>query len=285
MGRYSQVLVGYDGTGESELAVRWAAEEAERRRLPLTVCHAWRWPYPISHIDHQGAAIIKRMGEHILRHGSRIAESRVPGITVRRRLTDGPASSALLHEADDGLIVIGSHEQRRLPVGSSALQIPARAHTPVLVVRDGGSATDGRIVVGVDGSADADAALEFAFEEAALRGRRLDAVYGCWETASVADSDLALYADKAELERVCGARLERAVAPWLVKYPQVDARTRMIMDDPRKALLSAAEGAALIVVGARGTGGFRPLLLGATTVAMLQLAPCTMAVVHAPHGS
>jgi nucleotide-binding universal stress UspA family protein len=37
----SYVLVGFDGSAPSERALRWAAEEARLRRLPLTVCHAW----------------------------------------------------------------------------------------------------------------------------------------------------------------------------------------------------------------------------------------------------
>jgi nucleotide-binding universal stress UspA family protein len=280
MAAYSHVVTGYDGTRESELALRWAVEEARRRRLALTVCHAWRWPYPISYIDYEGVAIVKRMGEHLLRHGAGIAEDLAPGLRVQRVLMDGPAPAALLHEADGGLIVLGSHERSELPVGSSALQVPARAHGPVLVVRDPGEATDGRIVVGVDGSAGADAALEFAFEEAALRGWTLEALYGCWEPGSVADTEIALFADKAELEHVCGTTLQRAVAPWLVKYPQVSVRTSLVMEGPRRALLNAAEGADLIVMGDRGARGLHPQLLGGTTLAMLQLAPCTVAVVH-----
>lgn len=280
MSRNTHVVVGYDGTRESELAVRWAAEEARRRYMTLTLCHAWRWPYPISHIDYDGVAIVKRMGEHIMHRGASIAVETAPRVTVREVLMDGPAASALLHHCLDAeMIVVGSHERNDLPVGSSALHVPARASCPVVVVRDPGP-TDGRVVVGVDGSAGADAALGFAFQEAQLRGWRLQAVYGCWEPGAAPDSDIALYGDTAELKRVCGARLERAVAPWCEKYPQVDARTRLVTEEPRSALLEAAEGADLIVVGDRGQRGLHPLLLGTTTLALLQLSPCSVAVVH-----
>lgn len=280
MSRHTHVVVGYDGTKESEPAVRWAAEEAKRRYVKLTLCHAWRWPYPISYIDYDGEAIVKRMGEHILHSGAAIAGETAPFVKVHEILMDGPASAALLHYADDAeLIVVGSREQNELPIGSSALHVPARAHCPVMVVRDPGP-TDGRVVVGVDGSAGSDAALGFAFEEALLRGWRLQAVYGYWEPSGVADSDIALFADKAELERVCGARLQRAVAPWCEKYPQVDVRTSLVTDGPRKALLDAAEGADLIVVGDRGERGLHPMLLGTTTLAMLQLSPRSVVVVH-----
>lgn len=40
------VVVGYDGSAESRMALRWAVEDARLRFLPLLVCHAWQWPYP-----------------------------------------------------------------------------------------------------------------------------------------------------------------------------------------------------------------------------------------------
>lgn len=282
MTTYPYVLVGYDGLVESDRALRWAAEEARLRRLELLVCHCWRWPYPISHVDYDIEATVKRMGEHLLDHGADRAASIAPTVKVRKRLMDGPAYAALMHESPEAeLIVVGSHEQAELPVGSTALQLPARSRRPVVVVRQAASSYN-HVVVGVDGSPGAEAALAFAFEEAALRGWTLEAVYGCWEPGAVAESELVLFADRDELTRSCGARLERAVAPWREKYPQVEARTSLIMEGPRTALLNAATGADLVVVGDRGTGNVDPLLLGATSSALLHHAPCTVAIVHDP---
>ncbi|GAA1835086.1 universal stress protein [Actinomadura chokoriensis] len=275
----SYVVVGYDGTGDSERALRWAVKEAQLRRMPLTVCHAWRWPYPISHIDYEGVAIVRRMGEHLLDHGVALARELAPSLTVRKRLRDGSAAPALLGEGQDAeLIVVGSHEPDEMPVGSTALQVPARADRPVVVVRSPGP-RDGLIVVGVDGSAGADGALAFGFEEAALRGWRLRAVYGCWEPGAAPDGDLSLFGDEDRLRRVCGTVLERAVAPWRVKYPNVQATTSLVLKSPREALLEAAEDATLMVAGARGTGVVEPLTLGATSDALLKHAPCTVAVI------
>lgn len=275
----SHVVVGYDGTSESERAVRWAVREAQLRRLPLTVCHAWRWPYPISYIDYEGEATIRRMGEHLLDHGVALARELAPGLKVNKRLKDGSAAPALLNEAGDAeLIVVGSHEPDQMPVGSTALRVPAKADRPVLVVR-AAAPRDGLVVVGVDGSAGADVALAFGFEEAALRGWRLRAVYGCWEPGAAPDGDLSLFGDEDRLRRAAGAVLERAVAPWRVKYPQVQAMTSLVLQSPREALFQAAEDATLMVVGARGTGVVEPLTLGATSDALLKHAPCTVAVV------
>ncbi|NKZ08259.1 universal stress protein [Actinomadura latina] len=277
----SHVTVGYDGTGDSERALRWAVKEAQLRRLPLTVVHAWRWPYPISYIDYEGEAIIRRMGEHLLDHGVTLARELAPNLTVRKRLRDGSAAPALLSEGRDAeLIVVGSHEPDEIPVGSTALRVPAAADRPVVVVRAAGP-RDGLVVAGVDGSAGADAALALAFEEAALRGWRLRAVYGCWEPGAAPDGDLSLFGDEDKLRRVSGAVLERAVAPWRVKYPHVQATTSLVLKSPREALFEAAEDATLAVVGARGTGVVESLSLGATSDALLKHAPCTVAVV--PH--
>ncbi|KAB2352244.1 universal stress protein [Actinomadura rudentiformis] len=279
---YPYVLVGYDGMVESDRALQWAAEEARLRRLELVVCHCWRWPYPISHVDHDIERTVQRMGEHLLDHGADRAAHLAPTVKVRKRLMDGPAYAALMHESSEAeLIVVGSHEQDELAVGSTALRLPVRSRRPVVVVRQAASSYD-HVVVGVDGSPGADAALAFAFEEAALRGWTLEAVYGCWEPGAVAESELALFADRDALTRSCGARLERAVAPWREKYPQVEARTSLIMEGPRTALLNAAAAASLVVVGDRGTGNVDPLLLGATSSALLHHAPCTVAVVHDP---
>jgi len=280
MGRGSYVLVGYDGTKQSAYAVGWAATEARLRRLPLTVVHSWHWPYSISHIDYEGAAIVKRMGRHILDRGVALAERSAPGVRITGRLMDGPAYAALLAASGDAdVIVIGSHEQARLPVASTALHLPARARRPVVVVRAPATGHR-RVVAGVDGSPGGDAALAFAFEQAALRGWSLLAVYGCWEPGAVPREELDLFHDDEKLKQVCGARLERAVAPYRVRYPQVDAWTSLVLDPPREALFDAAGDADLVVVGNRGRGTVDPLLLGATSSALLQHAPCSVAVVQ-----
>jgi nucleotide-binding universal stress UspA family protein len=285
MSRGSYVLVGFDGTNESKEALRWAAHEARLRRLPLTVAHAWHWPHSITHIDHEGAPIIRRMAGHILDQGVTLAMRAEPTVRVDRRLMDGTAYLALMHEADDAeMLVVGAHERDRLLVASTALQVSARARCHVVVVRAAGE-EHRRVVVGVDGSADADAALRFGFEQASLRGWDLLAVYGCWEPGAVPPEDLDLFHDDERLKRVCGTRLERAVSVWRVRYPHVDAWTSLVLEPPREALFDAAARADMVVVGRRGRGTVDPLLLGATSSALLQSAPCTVAFVEPAPGT
>ncbi|MBO2447951.1 universal stress protein [Actinomadura barringtoniae] len=280
---YPNVLVGYDGTDEGEAALRWAVEEARLRGRDLLVCHCWRWPFPISYIDYDIEHVVRRMGEHLLDQGVARARRLAPSLTVHKRLMDGPAYAALMHESLDAEVIVvgahggGVHERDEVVLGSTALQLPARSRRPVVVVREPGDRHE-RVVVGVDGSAGGDAALALAFEEAALRGWRLQAVHGCWDPGAVARTEIALFADEDQLKRSCGELLERTVAPWRVKYPHVEAETSLMLEGPRESLMAAAGAAGLIVLGSRGGGGIKPMLLGATSTALLQHAPCSVAI-------
>ncbi|QKG27121.1 universal stress protein [Actinomadura verrucosospora] len=278
-GQRPQVLLGYDASEDNEPALRWAVEEARLRGLDLVMCHCWHWPYAADHMDDGVKAIIERAGEKLLEHGeARALRLGAPG-TIGKRLGSGPVPDALVSESGEAeLIVIGAHERHRVPVGSTAVQLPARARRPVLAVRRCGG-TRGLVVAGVDGSAGGEAALGFAVEEAALRDWSLHVVLGAWEPGAVDEAELPLFGDKERLAQVRAIELEKAVAPWRGRYPKVDLRASVVLDRPREALLAAAEDADLLVVGDRGRRGLDPLLLGATSSAMLQHAPCTVAIV------
>lgn len=279
----SYVLAGFDGSPASERALRWAAEEARLRRLPLTVCHVWHWPYPVPPSRPDALETVRKMAQQVLDKGVFIARVASPQVRIRGRLISGPAPATLVNQSKDAsLTVVGTHGEGAfagLSTGSSAVQLPAYAHCPVVVVRgDTGRARP--VVVGVDGSAAAEAALAFAFEEAALRGQALRAVFGCWESEAIASAEMGMITDPEQLRVTAANRLERTVLPWREKYPNVDADTVLSMRTPRHALMEAAAQAALLVVGGRGLGGVDALRLGAVSTAMLQQAPCSVAVVR-----
>ncbi|MGH4007146.1 MAG: universal stress protein [Pseudonocardiaceae bacterium] len=64
--------------------------------------------------------------------------------------------------------------------------------------------------------------------------------------------------------------------------PEVQVQVRLLTGDPRQCLLSEAENARELVVGSRGLGGFTGMVLGSTSVAVAQHAPCPVVVVHGP---
>jgi nucleotide-binding universal stress UspA family protein len=277
------VLVGFDGSPGAERALRRAVEEARLRRLPLTVCHAWHWPYPVPPSGPDALETARKMGRHTLDHGLFLARRSCPALTVRPRFAAGPGSAVLIEESKNAaLTIVGSHGHggfAGLSAGATALQLAAYGRGPVLVVR---ADPDGRrpVVVGVDGSAASDAALAFAYEEAALRDRPLRAVYACWEGEAITAAEMGMLRDPEQLRTLSAARLERMVSPWREKYPYVETETRSMMRTPRHALLEAAGEAWLLVVGDRGAGGVPGLRLGSVSHAVLTHAPCSVAVVR-----
>jgi nucleotide-binding universal stress UspA family protein len=223
------------------------------------------------------------MGQHVLDKGLLIAREACPRTQIWGRLCAGPAPAVLVNQSKNAsLALVGTHGQggfAGLVAGSSAIQLPAYAHCPVMVVRT--AADRGRpVVVGVDGSAASEAALAFGFEEAALRGQALRAVCGSWEPEAIASAEMGMLTDPEELRVLAGSRLERTMSPWREKYPYVDAETFLAMRTPRHALLEAAAHAALLVLGGRGLGGVAGLRLGAVSSAMLEHAPCSVAIVR-----
>ena len=76
------------------------------------------------------------------------------------------------------------------------------------------------------------------------------------------------------------AALTDAVAGWRKKFPDVDVRERVVHAIAAPALVDAARGAELLVVGSRGRGGFRSLLLGSVSHAVMHHATAPVAVVR-----
>ena len=162
-------------------------------------------------------------------------------------------------------------------------QVVAHAPCPVVIARGGfgphPGEEPGRVVVGVDGSPASRAALETAFAEADRHGLSVHAVVA-WE--SVPLDDLPPLADEAGLRRAAENRLDQMMIPMREDHSGVEARGEVLTGTPREVLMDAAEGARLLVVGSRGLGGFRGLLLGSVSQALVQHAPCPVVVVPAP---
>ncbi|MER6577846.1 universal stress protein [Nonomuraea sp. NPDC001023] len=174
-----RIVLGYDGSDFSVQALDWALDEAELRNLPLTVVHAWQWPY--GDADEEAKAHLRKAAEHVLWHGAECARSTSSGVRVETDLYEGPAAQRLVElSADATLVVVGSRGLSALPrvvVGSVAGYAAAHAECPVIVVRGPGplpKATRPGPVVLAEREPDA-AAVEFAFAEAAMRGLPLAA--------------------------------------------------------------------------------------------------------------
>lgn len=138
----------------------------------------------------------------------------------------------------------------------------------------------GRIVVGVDGSQPSLEALRWAARQAALTGANLEAVIA-WEPPSVYGwIALPGRPEDFDFQEPAVRTLEAAVNAALPPE-QADGITRTVVTgNPAQAVLDRAEGADLVVVGARGHGTFRATLLGSVSHTVTAHAPCPVVVVR-----
>ncbi|NJP88717.1 universal stress protein [Nonomuraea sp. FMUSA5-5] len=279
------VVVGYEDSPSAREALRWGAAEAGGRGLPLTVCHAWDWPYHEWPGELVPLELVRRPARRLVGAAVAWVGRHHPDVRVIT-LTDRGSPSVLLAEvsADAAMIVLGTRgygEVRGLAAGSVTGHVTARARCPVIVMR--GSAErgsperdPGEVLVGFDGSPSSRAALAFGAE----RARRL----GVPVRALIARREWDRGADTQELRVQVRGLAWDELDHWLRACPELRAEVEAVDEPVRRALLRAARTAGLLVVGTRGLGELRGLLHGSVSQAMVHHAPCPVAVVPEPYG-
>ncbi|MDK1346956.1 universal stress protein [Streptomyces sp. 378] len=282
------VIAGVDGSASSLEAVEVAAREAQLRGAPLRIVHAFghrpAGSPPWSPADHG----LEPMTHGVLARAEELAHTAAPDVAVTRSVVAGEATEVLeIESRSASLAVTGSRGLSGfsgLLLGSTAVHLAAHGHCPLMVVR-GRPDPAGPVVLAVDGSEAGAGAVEFAFTEAALRKAPLVAVH-VWNTWSEhaykgpGDPLNAMVADADRLREAEQQLLDEAVSAWQGKFPQVSVERRLVRSRVRQALIDAGRGAQLVVVGARGRGGFTGLLLGSVSQALLHHAHCPVAVVR-----
>ncbi len=271
------ILAGYDGSPGSEQALSWAAREARSRGTVLTVCHACAPDFPVLRDEAAVYDLVRRSGERVIASGLQGAQRVMGSGKVRPLLVEGSAAAVLCERSDSAdMVVVGSRGHggvAGLRIGSVSSQVAAHAQGRVVVVRghwrSAAGYAPGPIVIGADGSAASRAAVDFAFEEATLRDAALLAV------CALADAPSSLGDARQRRED-----FEQAVSRWEKEHPEVAILRRVTLGGARDALLTAAHDAQMLVVGSRGRGGLQGMMLGSVSRAVLDHAPCPVAVVH-----
>ncbi len=139
----------------------------------------------------------------------------------------------------------------------------------------------GLIVVGVDASESSEAALAWALREGAVRGDPVQ-VLAAWsylDQTAVTGHDFTADFDEADALVAVHAIVEKVRAE-VGTAADVEVRETAVCDLPARALLEAAASADLLVVGARGVGGFTGLLLGSVSQQCVHHSPCPVVVVR-----
>ncbi|MEV0173592.1 universal stress protein [Streptomyces sp. NPDC050803] len=144
------------------------------------------------------------------------------------------------------------------------------------------SAVERPLVVGVDGSEPSLRAVDWAADEAVLRGVPLRLVYAClwqrYEGVSLA-RDLGRRTGEPSPQEIVGAAAQRA----RTRQPRLQVSTEVVFEEPEYALVHAGRQASALVVGTRGRSGIAELLLGSVSLTVAAQADCPVIVLRGSH--
>jgi len=271
-----RIVVGVDGSAHARQALRFALAEAALRGARVVVVGSWAIPPlaatgvgMIPAFDLLRTELADSASEVLSRELAEVADA-AAGVEVEQHLAQGDAAGVLVEAAAGAeLLVVGSRGRGGVTgtvLGSVSRACLHHAPCPVAVVHDAGPTERSRIVVGVDGSPGASAALEWAYAEARLREVGVYAVCAYDEPWGIASLGMSSAAAVAELRTALAADAEGALDAAQAAAPEgVGVTGEAVQGAAGPALVSASDGSALLVVGSRGRGGFKSLLLGSVS--------------------
>jgi nucleotide-binding universal stress UspA family protein len=287
----TKIVVGVDGSEDSKRALEWACEESRRdKSVHITTVSAWLSVLPVASpwfagydlpvdLTESTASMLRDTVEAVT------AEQRVDTVIEQRVLCGSPGAALIAESANADLLVVGSRGLggfKGLLLGSVGHQVVMHAQCPVVVVPRSPARANptNAIVVGVDGSKHAQAALKWAGERAHSTGQVVHAVF-TWQYPPI---DYATIGTGVSFEEQYD-RDARAVVDSYIETAGVPDDVDVVPVTRRGAaaetLLQQAHHADLLVVGARGREGFAGLLLGSVTTAVAHHTPCPLAVIRA----
>lgn len=283
------IVVGVDGSEGSFEALIWATHHAQRTGLPLKVVTVTEIP-----------AVYTAAGVPVLPPGSTFDDLVQQGVDINLRAVDdanafdlgievtgeavvGTPVAALVEATAPGDVLVVSatshHGRMNDVLGSVATGVTHRAHGPIVVVH-GPVPHDAplrRMVVGIDGFGESTFALHWACDLAAQIGAALEVVHG-WEYP-YRTKDAVFGSPLADMQRDASALVDRVLGELSAPRRAVVSAVHVLEGLPSDVLIDASADADLLVVGSRGRGGMRALLLGSISRRVVQHATCSVVVV------
>lgn len=290
------IVVGVDGSDHSMAAAEFAADEAAVRGRPLEIVHAYISPAmprptvappdlpPIAPMAQEDEPEQRERADQMLHETAEKVRSRHRDLPVVTRRHDGYPSEVLIAASHHASAVALGHRGiggfGALLVGSVAVQVANHATCPVFVVR-GERHPDAPVLVGVDGSEGSRRAAEFAADTAEQYGAPLVVLFAGPQDPGWAPERAQAGYEPPGVPTV----VEQLVAELTVRRPGLTIEPQIRHAQPgHEALVAASQQARLAVVGSRGLGGFRGLLLGSVSHALVHHAECPVAVIG-PHAA
>lgn len=283
------ILVGVDGSAQSDAAVRWATQEAKMRALPVTLIHAIvpvvaTWP-----MGPMQASVTEWQEENarnVIEQSRKTLDAAAGDekLNVRTEIAHSPAAPLIIDASKEAwMVVVGSRGVTafgRTLLGSVCSSVLHHAHCPVAVIHDDAARPDPQapVVLGIDGSPASEAATALAFDEASRRGVDLVAIHA-WSDIGVFPI---LGMDWRKREDQGQEVLSERLAGWQERYPDVQVHRRLVCDQPARWLIEESLNAQLVVVGSHGRGGFAGMLLGSVSSVVAQTTAIPVIVVRGP---
>lgn len=265
------LVVGVDGSKASLEAVDWATAEAIRHGVPLHILHAAAGGHAAS---------------DVISAASARAREGAPEVRLSSEVSYEDAASALIDIGRNAFALVlgprGLGDLAGMLLGSVSLAVAARADCPVVVVRGTAEHQDARfgsIVVGVENEESSVTALQFALREAQVRNCQLVAVHAWSAPPSACTTPQAPSWPLEAHLRPPTQVLDDTLRVVGTQYRNAPVCRQLIEKPARQALLEAASKADLLIVGAHPRLVHRGLQLGLINHALLQHAPCPIAVV------
>ncbi len=278
------MVVGVDGSDYADHALRWAVEEGRLRRAGVVAILAWG--YLDQHPLPGAEAFDPSYGEHEARAALDAFVERALGESAssvaRRAVCDLPARALLDAATNADLLVVGARGLgglRGLLLGSVSQRCAHLATVPLAIIREHAEASkSARIVVGVDGSDNSRAALDWAVDEARRRRRGL-IVVNAWDDGSSGLETLAFAHEPDGAEAVARELVESMIGDRVGTDADLDVEAVVVPGGAASALVEASTEALLLVVGNRGHSTFGGMLLGSVAQQAAHHARCPVVLV------
>ena len=290
------LVIGIDGSPESEAAMHWGLEEAVRRDIEVELVYALAVPV-VS--DAYGMVMTRpdideltQFSQGLLDAALVAARAVAPeGLTITARLASGPPAAVLIEASKQAeALVVGTRGLGAISgklLGSVSVRLAGKAVCPVYIVppewRED-PVPDGRVLVGVDGSEHSDAALRMALDEA--RRRQVGLTVLCayhvpWLARPVEPQVIAEFEESERwlAEKTVSESLDRVKGH---SYSDVEIEQVTVRGMPAEALVEASKSAELTVVGSRGHRSFSRAILGSVSRTLMQDSVRPVLVVHKP---
>jgi nucleotide-binding universal stress UspA family protein len=286
-----KVLFAYDGSECADGAIRdltRAGLPGDARFTVLTVAENWL-PPPSSLEVLEGIGQVQEF-KGLAQRGAKQLFELNPGWEVTTEVPIGSPATLIIEKAREWqpeLIVMGSHGRTALGrffFGSVSQKVLHEAHCSVRIARRplDDPETPVRIVIGIDGSKYANAAVQAVIQRNWPEGTEMRLVNGMWRLPATApDHALKPIADWIVREN---ARVKEAVDSAFTMLKSAGLKTTVVVkdEDPKVLLCKEAEswGADSIFVGSRGLSGMERFLMGSVSSAIAARAHCSVEVIR-----